>query len=298
LTLRRRPGPGERRFDLTVSGLGGAERIADFALRVGAAAGLPFYRVTLNEGGRFAIELRADARPGFEPVPAVEGRGGAGSGALSSAVAAAVATERLPPFDPSAFRGNARVTVWEPGREVRFDKGWGAQVLLCPLLLAAALGPLSFVRMSSVQAMPLLPRTVTLVMLTLIGFGLAAVGWAGLYTGLPRHVRLDWSAGMLHVETLRRKRATPLTDIAGVELRHKSYSTGRARGGMVRTSCWSQVRLRRHGPADPPDELLAETRTFRNDASPPREMALPLARELAAALRVAVVETGRSRESS
>jgi hypothetical protein len=61
---------------------------------------------------------------------------------------------------------------------------------------------------------------------------------------------------------------------------------------MVRTSYWSQVRVGLRPPSAPADELLVETRSFQNDASAPREMALPLARELASALRVEVRETG------
>ena len=75
---------------------------------------------------------------------------GAGArSAVGAAAAAAVASERLPPFEPSAFRGDARISVWEPGREVRFDKGWGAWALLSPLLLAALLGPLCYFRLPS-----------------------------------------------------------------------------------------------------------------------------------------------------
>jgi hypothetical protein len=107
-------------------------------------------------------------------------------------------------------------------------------------------------------------------------------------------VRLDWTTGTLHVETLRHRRAIPFAEISGLELRHKKYSTGRASGGMVRTSYWSQVRACLRAPSDPSDELFVETRSFRNDASSPREMALPLARELASALRVELRETGRS----
>jgi hypothetical protein len=289
LALKRRAVPGERRFALRVSGLDRIERVAELALRLAAAAGLPFYRVTLNEGGRFAMEACADARPGFERVPTVT------SGAtLGGAAAAAAAAQRLPPFDPASFRGNARVTVWSPGREVRFEKGWGTAILLSPLLLAAAIGPLSFLEMPSLQTMPLLPRVVAIVMLTLAGLGLAVVGWAGVAKGLPRRVVLDWGSGTLRVEAPRRRRTIPLDAVEAVEQRNKSYSTGRARGGMVRTSFWSQIRVRLREPADPRDELLIETRTFPEIAAAPREMALPLGRDLAAALRVAAVETGPS----
>ena len=270
----------------------GTEKIADFALRLGAAAGLPFHRVILNEGGRFEIELRAQPGPGLDRVPPLDRSASEPGGGSSSVAQAVAAVERLPPFDPTAFRGSARVACWGPGREVRFDKGWGATTLLSPLLLCAPLGPWAFFRLASMQTMPLLPKIAALLLLTFVGFALALVGWACLQSALPRRVRLDWTTRTLRVETLRGSRAIPLADVSDLELRHKSYSTGRVSGGMVRTSYWSQVRVGLRSPSAPADELLVETRSFQNDASAPREMALPLARELASALRVEVRETG------
>jgi hypothetical protein len=291
LALAGRGEARERRFELRVHDLGGGtERIAELGLRMAAAAGLPYYRVTLSEGGRFAMQAAADARPEFERVPSTAG----GAEALDRAAADAATHERLPPFDPASFVGDARVTVWEPGRSVTFVKRWGPSVLLSPLLLAAALGPLCFFRLPSLQTMPLLPRAAATFLLTFAGLGLAVVGWAGLDRGLPRRVRLDWGQGTLRVEAPRRRRTVPLAAIEAVEQRNKSYATGRVRGGMVRTSYWCQVRLRLREPADPRDELLIETRTFPEDKAAPRQMAVPLARELAAALRVAALETGPS----
>jgi hypothetical protein len=292
LALQRGPGQRGRRLELSVASLAGTQAIADFALRLGAAAGLPFYRVTLNEGGRFEIELRAQAGPGLDRVSPLD-RSASEPGVSSSSVAKAVAAvERLPPFDPTAFRGDARVACWEPGREVRFDKGWGAPALLSPLLLCAPLGPWAFFRLASMQTMPLLPKIAALLLLTFVGFGLALVGWACLQSALPRRVRLDWTTRTLLVETVRESRAIPLADVSDLELRHKSFSTGRAQGGMIRTSYWSQVRVGLRSPSTPADELLVETRSFEEDASAPRQMALPLARDLASALRVEVRETG------
>ena len=296
LTLRRSraSGGGERSIELRVADLDQTGEIADFGLRLGAAAGLSFYLVTVNEGGRFAIELRAQAAPGLLPVPVPKGRSRYEENVVSREAAAVAAAERLPGFEPTAFRGSARVSVWAPGSEVRFDRGWGLGVLLSPLLLAALLGPLAFFRLSSLHTMPLLPRVAALGLITMAGLGLALVGWFGLDAGLPRHVRLDWATGRLRVDTLRRTRAILLGDVASLELRHKAYTTGRVSGGMVRTSYWSQVLVRLRAPADPPEELLVQTRSFRNDAAAPRAMALPLARELAAALQVELRETGPS----
>jgi hypothetical protein len=288
-------GSPERRFQIGLPRLESAEKVADFALRLAAASGLPSYRVTLNEGGRFAVEMRRETRPGFERVPSMVGASAAG--AASAAAAAAVASERLPPFEPSTFHGDARVTVWEPGREVRFDKGWGAWTLLSPLLLAALLGPLAWLRLPSLHTTPLLPRVVALVMITLVGLLLSLVGWAGFTMGQPRHVRIDWASRELRVETLRGKRVVPLGEVEGVHLRNKSYSTGRARGGMIRTGYWSQVLVRLRAPADPSEELLLQTREFQERPAPPREMALPLARELAKTLDAAFSESGSAQTS-
>ena len=288
LAFHHGPGSRERRFEVRLEGLDSVERVADFALRFGAAAGLPWHSVTLNEGGRFAVEMVGAARPGFERLP-----GTAGSGAIAGAAAAAVSAERLPPFDPAAFDGDARVTVWEPGREVRIVKTWGPWALLSPLLLAAPLGPLSYFLLPSLHTAPMLPRIVAIVMLTLVGLMLALVGWGGFSAGQPRYVRIDWASRELRVETLRHKRVVSLPKVAGVELRHKSYKTPSTRSGMGRTVYWSELRVRLHEAVEPSDELLIATRGFEDPAARSREMALPLARELGAALSVEVVETGR-----
>jgi hypothetical protein len=291
LALRRREGAREDRFDLGLSGLRDGEHVADLGLRLAAAAGLPYYRVTLNEGGRFAMEASASAQPGFERVPSTAGAALDGGGALGTAAAAAAAQERLPPFDPAAFRGDARIKVWEPGREVRFEKGWGPSMLLSPLLLAAALGPVAFFRLPSLHTMPLLPRVAAVALITLVGLGLALIGYAGVALGLPRRVCLDWATGTLRVEKPRQSRTVRLDAVEAVEQRNKSFSTRRASGGMTRTSHWSQILLRLREPAFPRDELVIQTREFQEDKDSPRAMALPLGRELAAALRVSAVET-------
>ena len=283
LTLRRRPGQGsrERRIDLRVAGLDRTDEIADFALRLGAAAGMRFYRVTTNVGGRFAIELRAEGGPGLEPVPVVEGRARYEANAVSRAAATAAATERLPAFDPATFPGTARVSSWDPGREVRFERGWSLPILLSPLLLAVFLGPLAFFRLPSLQTMPLLPRIVSLGMITLVGIGLAVIGGAGLNEGRPRRVSLDWTTRLLHVDAPGHRRVIPFTDVSTVELRHKKLETGRVSGRMVRRSYWSQVRLCLRAPADPSDELFAETKPFRErllDSAPDGRAARPRAR--------------------
>jgi hypothetical protein len=287
LTLRSLEGQRARdkSIDLRVEAVNRADEVADLALRLGAAAGLRFYRVLENELSRFEIELRREAGPGFATVPAALGRADPERDAVSPAAAAAASQERLRRFEPAGFRGSARVSVWEPGREIRFEKGWGASVLLAPLLLFALLGPLAFFRLPSLHTMPLLPRVVTLVLITLVGLALALAGWVGVSSGLPRRVRLDWGTRTLDVETLRERRAIPFTEIAAIELRHHVYRTNTTRGRLPRVYFSTQVWAARL-PATAPGEILVETRSSRDDADTPRAMALPLAVELAAALGV------------
>jgi len=161
-------------------------------------------------------------------------------------------------------------------------------------MLAALLGPFCYFRLPSLHTMPLLPRTVAIVMLTLIGLMLAVVGWAGFTSGQPRHVRIDWARGELRAQTPRHNRTVPLSQVSAVELRHKSYTSPSTRSGMMkRTFYWNEVRLRLRETAGAADELLVETKGFGDSApSRSREMALPLARELGAALKVEVIETG------
>lgn len=273
-----RQGRSDRRLALHVQGVENTEHVADLALRLGAAAGLSFYRVVRNEGPLFEIEVRATGGPGLRAV-------------TLSAAAGASADKNLPPFDPATFDGSARVTPWAPGERVAFTKGWGASVVLAPLVLAAALGPLAYLRLASLRAMPFLPRAAALALITLSGLGLAVVGAVGLTTGLPRRVRLDWGERALRIEG-RGGKVVPFADIVALELRGRSHWTTSRQHTNRTLWRWTEVRaLLRPSPAVPSaDALLVETRWYREDAASPRADALPLATELAAALGVPLRE--------
>ncbi len=255
------------------------EHVADLALRLGAAAGLSFYRVARNEGPLFEIEVRTTGGPGLRAVT------------LSTAAKAAVADKGLPPFDPARFQGSARVTAWEPGQRVAFTRAWGVSVLLAPLVLAAALGPFAYFRLASLREMALLPRAAALALITLSGIGIATVGAVGWTTGLPRRVRFDWQERTLRIEG-RGGTVVPFADIVALELRGRRHWTTSRQHKNKTLWHWTEVRaLLRPSPAVPsPDALLVETRWYREDAASPRADALPLATELASALGVGLRE--------
>lgn len=270
---------GERRLALSVRGIENAEHLADLALRLGAAAGLSFYRVARNEGPLFEIEVRRDGGPGLRAVT------------LSTAAVAAVADKHLAPFDPARFHGSPRVTAWEPGRKVAFTKAWGVSVLLAPLALAAALGPLAYLRLASLREMALLPRAAALALITLGGLGIATVGAVGFASGLPRRVRFDWDERTLRIEG-RGGRVVPFADVVALELRGRSHWTTSRQRTRRTLWHWTEVRalLRPSHAAPSADALLVETRWYREDAASPRADALPLATELASALGVGLRE--------
>jgi hypothetical protein len=297
LRLTLRTAAGRRRpIPFLFSKVDRTSEVADLALRAGAAVGLPYYRVVASDAREFEIELLRTPGPDVAAVPTIGPADYAGDMLAPPATDAVADKPRR--FDPSAFEGKPRVTTWEPGHRVRFEKPWSAAVLLSPLLAASLLGPLAWWRLSSLQGMPALPRIVALAMITVIGLVVAAIGWVGFTAGLPRRVTLDWTARSLVVDGVRATRSIPFSEIEAVELRARSY---RSRRGQRQYTiyCWCEVHAILRPSAGPPaNEPLAETRRYRENRVTPHLLAAPLATELAAALDVATRDgTGSGPES-
>ena len=286
LTLRRRGGRG-RDLLLRVKGIAQKDHVADLAMRLGAAAGLSYYRVGQNDGPLFEIEVLAEGGPGLRALTLSGAAGPASSSARSAA-----ADTRLAPFDPGAFRGSATVAVWEPGRRVVFAKGWRPSALLAPLVLAAALGPAAYLGLPRLRAAPLLPRSAALFLVSMSGLGLATVGLMGFVTGLPRRVAFDWAERVLRIEGPGRRRSVPLADVLRLEMVRRSHRTTGRQHETITLWHWVEMRalLRPSADGAPTDVLLVATRWYREDALSPRADARPLASELAAALGVEVRE--------
>jgi hypothetical protein len=300
LRLTLRPGRGESLpLDLRIARVDRVEALAELGLRLGAAAGLSHYRVLGNDPHQFAIEILRSSSPagrdvqGLKPVPDLSG-----NGEVTRAAAAAVSEETLPPFDPRTFEGKPRVTVWAPGREVRFEKTWSAELLLAPLLVAALAGPIAWLLLPSLQVMPVLPRIATLCLITLVGLAVAVIGWVSLKSGLPRGATLDWSSARLVVEGGRQPRTIAFSEISAIEVFTRTYR-GRTGYRQYYLSYCCEIRAVLRGDASPSAPvLLTETPSYREDPTTPLVMALPLSAELSSSLGVERRTTEGPRSSS
>src|SRR5206468_11724964 len=112
----------ERPLRLQVEGMDTREKVADFALRLGAALGMRYQRLVAGDPRRIEIEMTASPAPGRDPMPPPEkpanyARGGVGSAAMRIA-----SEQRMPPLDVPRFPSDTSVSRWAPGDEVCFDK--------------------------------------------------------------------------------------------------------------------------------------------------------------------------------
>jgi len=289
LTLRTARGRG-RRIPLEVSKIDSTSEVADLALRVGAAVGLPYYRIVGSDAEQFEIELLRTPEPDARTVPALGGPADYARD-LVAEPAKAAAADKPRRFDPQAFEGKPRVETWVPRQLVRFEKPWGTSLLLSPLLAASLAGPGAWWRLPSLHAMPTLPRIAALALITLIGLAVALIGWTALSMALPRRVTFDWSARSLVVEGALATRTVAFSDVEGIELRARSFRS--RRGNRQYTTYYRcEVRAILGASAGAPTNLLVtETRQHREDRVTPHVVALPLARDLAAALDLELRET-------
>ena len=285
LRLALRAGEGTPiTLDFNVEKIDTTEKVADFALRLASFAGLPYSRVLRSDAALFEMGALRHPEPDALAVPSVAGQAQYEKGvAIPAAVKAA--QEKFARFNPESFRGNLRVTAWDPGREVTFEKGWSKEVLLAPLLLGVLL-PLLAWRLGVLAAEPL-PRILGLAFMTVVGFVVALIGGFGLTSGWPRRVTMDWTGREILTARFRNSRTIAFSAIDAVELRRLTHKHRRWRGSNLVTLQYScDIRLALRGPtASAGGESVIET-AWCQDTNEPYYMALPLAKELAAALDV------------
>jgi hypothetical protein len=203
------------------------------------------------------------------------------------------AVEGVLPFDPQWFRSDYRVTRWEPGRVVQFDKslsltgtafamflflfggawGWAGALLLKDGLRPTSSVPHPIAAALVLAALSVLP---------------AAFGLVVLREGFPRHVRLDWAAGTITTGWLWKTEA-PLSGIIGLELIHV-HRSGSSNRGRARAAnffwCELEARLRAEAGQGEGRLFIVETEHREGDSSGPYRQMLPLAADLATALGV------------
>jgi hypothetical protein len=268
---------------LSVLGLDKREEVADLALRLAAVSGLRYYEVTQSDPRRVTVELSGVPSGAMVAVPLPERRASYDADHVAEAAREAVAQEKLPPFDAAAFPSEFRVTSWEPGVLVRFEKPARLAALGClPFSLLMLAGPAAFILIMrhADPATRLGAAAFALVLGLVLGGGALAVG----IDGLPRRVTIDWAAGRIGIWRLGKRTEIPTYDATAVELvclRHRPSK------GPTTYRCEVKVwRRDRDHDNEERATTLAETRSFAGDADTPYGHALPLATELAAALRV------------
>ena len=271
-------------FDFNVEKIDTTEKFADFALRLASLAGLSYYRVLRSDAALFEMRALRHPEPGALAVPSVAGQAQYEKGvAIPAAVRAA--EERLQRFNPESFKGDLRATAWDPGREVSFEKGWSKEVLLSPLLLGVLL-PFIMSRSEGLSHEPV-GRILGLAFFALVGLVAALIGGFGLTSGWPRRVVIDWTRREVLITRFRNSRTIAFSAIDAIELRRLTHRHRRGRGSTLVTLHYScDIRLALRGPAaSAAGESVVET-VWCRDSNEPYYMALPLAKELAAALGV------------
>jgi len=295
LTFRiRREGASDafesREVAFRVRHLDRPEEVADLALRLGAAAGLPFFRIVRSDARDVEVALRRDFETGFGEVPSALGPADYARDVVAAPARSMVETEKVPPFEPQAFVGDHRVAVWNPGSEVRFRKPLSFAAVGClPFTLLVFTGPASFFFIHAVGATgggETLQRLVVAAFLGVFGLIFGAIAIVGVASALPRTALVDWTSRSIQVRTLTKRRLIPFEAVRAVEMKALHHVSS---GKSTRHHYWCEVGLHLRGQESGAltyDPLVATERA-RDDPDTPYKTALPLATELAKALGVA-----------
>jgi hypothetical protein len=265
------------------------EEVADLALRLGAASGLTFFRTVRSDSRDVEVELRRGFEIGFHEVPSGLARADYTRDVVAAPARAIADTETVPPFEPKGFRGDHRIAVWKPGSEVRIRKPLSLTAVGClPFTLLVFAGPAAFflIRLLSANdGSDTGSRLFVSMVLGLFGliFGLIAI--VAVSSSLPRTALLDWTTRKVEVRTLTKRRQITFGAIQAVEMKALHHlSTGKS----PRHYYWCEVGLhvRSDTTGDVAFEALVATERLQDDPDAPPRIALPLATELAEALRV------------
>lgn len=260
---------------MTVGHVDTQAKAVDLALRVGAAMGLPGYRVTRCTPRSIRVQLERDGTPipfrDDDPSYELE----------HDESVAPLPAFQIAPFHPESYRGPFRLVTWEPGRLVLFERpgpSLPARIVAC--LLAGALGHLGGIIVVEVMSTVGLThhpmsdwRVWTMTALGLVG------GWVGihLFWG-DTSVAIDWTTRRFARRDGLGRWEREFAEVHEVLLRGRSTAV-QPRGVPKWAWCWCEVILR-VGLVD----LVIPSTRFRGDPEAPYEMMLPMAVDLARAL--------------
>jgi len=265
------------------------EEVADLALRLGAATGLTFFRTIRSDTRDVEVELRRGSEAGFREVPPGLGRADYARDLVAAPARAIADTETVPPFEPKGFRGDHRIAAWTPGSEVRFRKPLSLIAIGClPFTLLVFAGPMAFFSIRMVggnDGGDTGSRLLVSLLLGLFGLLFGVIAMVAVASSLPRTALVDWTTRQVELRTLTKRRQFGFEAIQSVEMKALHHlSTGKS----PRHYYWCEVGLhvRSDTTGDLVYEALVETERLNDDPDGPPRVALPLATDLAKALRV------------
>ncbi len=282
--LGSRAGWRECEIALAVDGLERNDEVADFALRLGAAAGLTAFRVVRQDVRDVELLLGHGVAAGLTALPAPSQPADYARDRVAQAARDAVKREIVPPFEPASFDGRPPLREWSPGRRVAFHKAWKVWLTLAglPLLALPLLGLALLLGWGEAEGSRVVGALV--VMALTLPLGIAGVLMVAF--SLPRSASLDWTRGAFVKRALWRRERWALGELLAVELRGESQrhkpKNGRAYFSYV---CRIDVWYRNATGGSDRSELVA-TRPYKDDPDTPWREALPLATDLARALGI------------
>jgi hypothetical protein len=291
LVLAREGQPDQtdtERLTIGVADLDQPAEVADFAFRLGAAAGLPFSKVVRNDPRAVEIELSGSRGPGFSASPRDLARADYARDAVAPSAQAALAHEKVAPFDAASFPCAYRVVEWTPGARVVLRKPLTFGAFGClPFTLLLLTGPVVYLLLLQQPQVELTPRLVAAGLSGLVGLILGTIAVSIVVSALPRSIEIDWPSRTLTVlRTLRRSRVIGIDQLAALELRN-IHRIHRSKNSTSHYYHCEIVAHRREGvPEERGPEPLLETTHFRDDPDRPYQATLPMVTELARALNV------------
>lgn len=272
----------DRRLTLSFDAVDTLAEVTDFAFRLGTVSGLAYQRVVRSDARQVEIEMSREAAEGFTPTPPIVRRASYDRDEVDPAVRKALAQERVPPFDRSQRFATHAVTVWEPRREVRFERSIRLSLILYLIMSAVAFLAvpagvvLGFIGHSGLEG------KAVLCLVGMLGLAVGYGCWIEARKILPERVSFDWSAERLTISGWVRRREVKLSDVTALELRRVRQFRKGGKNSSGGWRDWCELNARARGEKI----LLIGTKVFKDDPEAAYRRALPLATELANALDV------------
>jgi hypothetical protein len=267
------------------------EEVADFALRIGAAARLPTNRVVRNDPRDFEMEFsRGPVKEAPEPPPAPAPpaiRADYAKGAVAPEARLAVVEEKAVAFTPPAEFGRYRLDEWNPGTRVVFHQPTDVMliVLMLPLASLILLGPAAYIatRQGFIHADPGSELVMSIIP-SVIGIFVGGLAFKGLWSARSETVVIDWSSGSVTPGDGLRPAEIPLSEVIGLDL--VCVRSGDGGSSNVKNYSYCCVlKLRTREAGEEGVRSLVESDDA-DDPDVPYRASLPLATALAKALGV------------